>query len=504
MARKFLLYVVLLGGLGFLFGYALDRTPPPWWDEGWTLTVARTWVEQGTYARLLDGELAPPGLESAFPTAWLAALSMRVFGVGLVQARLVSVILTWGALAVLWILARRLYSSAVAWATLGVLFLMTMHPHMHVVLNARQLLGEAAMLLGLTAGLVCLLYLESRAWLGMPVVGLCWGVALLSKGQPIPFLLVATVGVVAWGLLKKQFRLVALWLGVLIFTYGWYAALGFGVNWFLAAYGLVPTSVNGLFQVVALVTAPAMRVKAFTLVLEFGLLTVCGVVYGAVHWFRARDDARMENFVRLWLWLFVASWLIWFLLLANSSIPRYLYPPTFFGAMFAAALLDAWTNHFDVRETLRRATGVLRRARPQTKALGALAAILLLALTAPFTGLMLLWAFLADANDDAARTAAYLNSQTAPHARIETYDAELFFFLNRPYHYPPDQMHVEYIRRTLEPAHEATYDALAAQPDYLVVGPFSREWRVYDTVLAQRVFAPTVRFGAYQIYERAR
>jgi len=40
--------------------------PGMWWDEGWTLSVARNWIERGHYGRLLDGQLAPPGLEAAF------------------------------------------------------------------------------------------------------------------------------------------------------------------------------------------------------------------------------------------------------------------------------------------------------------------------------------------------------------------------------------------------------------------------------------------------------
>ena len=33
----------------------------PWWDEGWTLSVARNLAEHGLYARLLDGAPAPIG-----------------------------------------------------------------------------------------------------------------------------------------------------------------------------------------------------------------------------------------------------------------------------------------------------------------------------------------------------------------------------------------------------------------------------------------------------------
>ena len=28
----------------------LESAPPLWWDEGWTLSVARNWTEQGTMA----------------------------------------------------------------------------------------------------------------------------------------------------------------------------------------------------------------------------------------------------------------------------------------------------------------------------------------------------------------------------------------------------------------------------------------------------------------------
>ena len=42
--------------------------------------------------------------------------------------------------------------------------------------------------------------------------------------------------------------------------------------------------------------------------------------------------------------------------------------------------------------------------------------------------------------------ADYFNARTPPEALIETYDSELFLFLNRPYHYPPPQVVVEVIR----------------------------------------------------------
>jgi hypothetical protein len=89
---------------------------------------------------------------------------------------------------------------------------------------------------------------------------------------------------------------------------------------------------------------------------------------------------------------------------------------------------------------------------------------------------------------------------------IETYDSELFFLLNRPYHYPSDQVHVQLIRRTFlyEDNIKIDYDPLAADPDYLVVGPHSKQWRLYDDVLKVGAFQLVKSYKRYQIYKRVR
>ncbi len=42
-----LLSIAIVAGL-----LRLVAVPPLWWDEGWTLTVARNWVESGHYGLL--------------------------------------------------------------------------------------------------------------------------------------------------------------------------------------------------------------------------------------------------------------------------------------------------------------------------------------------------------------------------------------------------------------------------------------------------------------------
>ncbi len=44
-----------------------ESLPPLWFDEGWTVCVAKTWVEQGHYGCLLRGEPGDTLLAAHFP-----------------------------------------------------------------------------------------------------------------------------------------------------------------------------------------------------------------------------------------------------------------------------------------------------------------------------------------------------------------------------------------------------------------------------------------------------
>src|SRR5437867_2492656 len=140
------LILLLLGTIN------LGSVPPLWWDEGWTLTVARTWVERGHYGRLLAGQLVPSGLEAAFPVTAPIALSFRLLGIGVWQGRLVGVFFTLGTLALMYYLARCLYDRSVAIGTLAVLLFLSPDPAIHPILMGRQVLGEMPALFYLLAG----------------------------------------------------------------------------------------------------------------------------------------------------------------------------------------------------------------------------------------------------------------------------------------------------------------------------------------------------------------
>lgn len=124
----------------------------------------------------------------------------------------------------------------------------------------------------------------------------------------------------------------------------------------------------------------------------------------------------------------------------------------------------------------------------------------------PRSSLALYRAYFLDADNSVRQAVAYLNSQTPMNALIESYDSELYFFLRRRYHYPPDAVHVQLIRRTFlyDDAVVLAYEPLAADPDYLVVGPHSRRWRLYDETLASGAFRLVANYSRYQIYRRIR
>jgi hypothetical protein len=91
--------------------------------------------------------------------------------------------------------------------------------------------------------------------------------------------------------------------------------------------------------------------------------------------------------------------------------------------------------------------------------------------------------------------AQFLNTQTPVGSLVETYDSELFFLLNRPYHYPPDDLNIKFVRRTFlyQDATNIDYNPLAADPDYLILGPHSRQWKLYDGNVGDR----SLSFSSY-------
>ena len=493
---------LVLGGL-FLVAlfYRLDLTPWFWWDEGWTASVARNWVEHGHYGRLSLGEAIPPGLEATFPLTGAVALSFKIFGVGLAQARGVVAIYLIAALILLFYLARRFYDRKVAMGACWVLLLVSGSRYIHPLFMGRQILAEVPALSFLLAGYVSFLWSVERYRSALLAAILFWSLALITKAQILPFW-AASLGVPLvfatfarrWGL---AWMFAAAFLGSILLGYTWLAMI--------SRY-LIPvsSSVSGLLFTIGLVLDPFRRVIAALTLLQIGLPTLLGLVWAL----------RNEKFlsacetpvaaVRFSYLILAGSWFFWWAA-ASTGWARYLFPASFLASIFVAAMISEWTRGFHIRASLREAATNLIQRRMGGRDTRVLAALVLAVWSFGHAVADLNQGLFVKTNRSLFETVEYLNTATPTTAVIETYESELFFFLKRRYHFPPDQTHVELIRREdLNQNRAIDYDPLSADPDYLVVGQWCRYYKCYESALNAGAFKLIKTFDVYQIFERVR
>ncbi|MEJ2305711.1 MAG: glycosyltransferase family 39 protein [Anaerolineales bacterium] len=484
----------------------LESAPPLWWDEGWNLTLARNWVERGYYGQYLEGQPQPPGLSAAFPAIAPIALSFRVLGVGVWQGRLPGVLFAFGSLGLLFYLSTSLYNRSIAWAALFAVLLLLTLPSLNPILNGRQVLADMPMMFYLLAGYACILAAWRRPLIFLPICCLFWGIAIIAKAQTFPFWLVSLGIPVLLALLQRRWK-----TAILLLT-------GIGGSWYLSkvllelqgyilrGHTLAGSAPSGLVEAVALVPLLNVRVRALIVLGVSGLPTLFGLIYITWQYIKQPDQFRLTEggqVVRLALYVLAGSWLGWFILLCNSG-PRYLAAPGFVGGIFVAVMLHDLTGGFDFRSTILRAAAMLKLRKFDRRGIAAISAIIL-GIPMAFVTLITCYPLIFSIDNSVVEVTRFLNAQTQMNALVETYDSELFFFLERPYHYPPQDTVVPLLRRYMfEQDFEIDYDPLQADPDYLVVGPTSAAWRVYDPVLESDAFRLIKETSRYFVYERVR
>lgn len=498
-ARRALLALAVVALAALWLG--MLHSPEPNWDEGWTLTLARTWVERGFYGQLTLGEPRDPGLGASFVTVAPVAASFKLLGVGFWQGRLAIALLVLASLGALALLARSLYGPVAGAAAVPVLLLTTIHATANPLYFGRQAMGEPAMLLSLAMAFLALVPALGGSWRWGLVAVFCGGLALSAKAQTAPFWTLALVAPLPLLLWRRRWAtagaLVAVLVGSFVASRLMFAA------WSLAMAGrMLPIeALPGLTRTLALVLTPTSRRLALEFSALVGVPALLGMAWagwGALRSLGRADWGQPREVTRLALLAFAGSWYAWYLLL-SVGWSRYLYPVVFLGAVFAAAMLAEWTGGFSPRETLAR----LKSGGAPGRA--ALVAVALLAVSVPATLFHLAYTYPLSSDRPLLATAGWLNSSTAPGAIIETNESELFVYLQRPYHSPPDALHVVANQRLiLGEAVELAYDPLAADPDYLVTGRMDAWWQLYRPAIEAGHFRPVQRYGIYTIYERVR
>lgn len=484
MALRRLAAPLLIAAAVGLSLWQLGSSPPPWWDEGWSMQIARNWLERGHYGRMSGGLPTNASMAHGVVLEAPITLSFRLLGVGFWQARLVIVVYFAAAAALLYLLSRRLFGTPTAVLALFLALFLSPTPSASALLMGRQVLGEVPMLAYLMAGVLALdRALRDRAAWFLPAAALL-ALGISAKHQLAPFLAIAFSAVAATAFYDRRPRTAALLLAtvvVAIFADDVLRRWGAVV---LPGYEKERFDIWSLYQVTVMVVEPAQRAQAVGRAVLFGLPSIAALLLGAgrlLH--RSREERRYAAAVLLSV---SAAWLTWYVVL-SAGWPRYLFPALYLATPFVASMFwDAWSA---------AETG------PRRLVLAGLAAQTLL------IGVWSLARFaVTPADDSAAAMARHLNSETPPGARIETYESELTFLLERPHHSPPVRTHVEMIRNHQRGDMTTTvaYDALEADPDYLVVGPFSYTARLYEPFIESGDFRPLRSEGPYDLYERVR
>ncbi|HXV83331.1 MAG TPA: hypothetical protein VEG60_26010 [Candidatus Binatia bacterium] len=491
-----------------LFGllFRLDSVPPLWWDEGWTLSIARNWLEHGHYGRLLAGEFVPAGLQAAPVVTATVSLSFHLFGVGVIQARMVGVLFTLAVLALMYTLSRRLYNRSIAWGTLLVLIFMPGYIELLPIYVGRQVLGEIPALFFLLAGYASMLSVVCRPRLAVSLATLCWAIALSTKLQVVPFWVCSILIPLTMLMLRLDWKLSIVWAVPFIGALAGSRLVPRLWEFLLQSKTDIAAPISGLYEVTAVVGSIPSRLFALIVTVLFGIPTLLGLCYGLWLTLKDRDDlGEQVGMVRFSLLILSASWFAWFVLFSVGWI-RYIFPATFIGSIFVSAMIYNLTNRFDVTFSVRRSLSVLQDLRLNTHNAAPLLVVILIAATVPRTAMAVYKTYIVNADTSVQEAAGFLNTRTKGDSLIETYDSELFFLLDRDYHYPPDRVHVNLIRRTFlyEEETRIDYDPLAADPEYLVIGPHSKQWRLYDQTVNTGAFRLVRSYSRYKIYERVR
>ena len=485
----------------------ISHTPSVWWDEGWTMNLAKNWVQTGQYGQIMDGQLQPPGLSAAFPVVFPIALSFRLFGVGVWQGRLPGVLFTLASFILIFVLGKRLFSLRVAWITLVYLLLMPFNEKLHPILIGRQALGEMPVIFFLLLGYFFLLLAlrKNSAWIVL--AGLSWGIALRTKAQAPPFWLVSILLPLGYALYRRWWRsLLILLTG---FSITWLAAQGLDYfqNWLLAGNVLYREALEGYLSMSAVVTKLHVRVWAVITAVTFGMSVLAGLIFFFYKFLKDHRQSGKDQsitLVQIAIWGLTASWMGWYLLL-GMNWPRYLFPALVFGSIFAAALINVLTHSLNIPKTIDLASSIFLKKQFHRSNFGALAGILLIAWFAGVSLLILVISLPWLSSSAVQNTADYLDSNVPKDALIESYESPLFFLSDHRWHYPPDQVHVELNLRTMiDPTTVVSYNPLEFDPDYLVIGPSAGEWHLYDQWVEDGDFKLLAEFGRYSIYQRNR
>lgn len=469
--------------------------PPIWHDEGVFLHAPRNLLLYGQYAtlssdglKLFDGHLSGLGPTITLPIAWV----FSVWGIGLTQARAVIGLYTILAVLGLYLLGLELTTRRAA--LLAVLLLLSGFVHDMLWLS-RAVMGEVPSLAFVVTGLWAWLRASrrhgSKTAIWLILSGVLFGAAVAAKPQSI--LLLPVLGLM-WLLDRAYYRALSHRYFILpilssaILPVLWYAfqaltllsrqsAPDVGHVTQMAGLALLGSSLSAI--AINLLTLP---IRHYFLI--WGPATVYVLLQATE---RNRDGLRL-----LLVPLCIMLWIGWWAFM-SIGWHRYAFVPLALATLPTAILAEKVLGSLDLHRTS------LHILKPVDRSLVFVVLILFSVLGRGLIGQV--YKLQAEATTAPQDFAALVEQIVPETAIVESWEWEIDTLAQRTFHHPPpavDEASVLQARKGQGYAYD--YDWRASGSEYLIIGPFAKNFELYEQDIESGCCELVGEVGDYELY----
>lgn len=486
----------------FLTTYNLTTYPVTWFDEGSHLHVPKTLVRFGVYA-----DYSSEGFRYYGPTVGVGPTVMlpiaaifKLFGIGLLQARLVMVLYLLATIYLFYHLATILGGQRLAWVATA---LLVASRGVSLLEYGRQVLGEVPGLFFVGAGLsLWFAKWEQATWRQLGMVGLLLGLAMVTKNQYL-LVLAPTLGL-AWlaNLLyyraapQRTFLVPGIVAGICFALWQIYMLFYLGPATASENLAALRTATAGA----ALVFSPNLMKESLRELLSFkvylgGLLPI--LIYGVFLALPRRREGQQWGV----LLILIMVNLVWYVF-ASIGWLRYVFPALAVASLFAARFFFDLTDGFQLKlagfwQALREGPAAGVKPILSVALLVWLGLMIVLPLTQ--TVAKIAWPDF----DAPVAMAAYLDEHVSASALIETWEPEMGFLTNHTYHFPPPLLlnqavgHVWLDKSSPAEAYTFIQDE---SPEYVLIGAFARWVGLYPQDWLANHYTLLTKIGPYDLY----
>ena len=486
----FIGFIVLILGL-----YNQPYYPQTWLDEGFVLQGPINLLRYGKYAmksvegfRILDQPLIPNGPGIVLPLT----LMFKLFGIGLIQARMLMVGFLLFTAFSYFFLSKYLYGTIAG--LISILLLIAL-PVEGFIWFGRQTLGNIPAL-----GYFCIGYilwlrsLDDKRILTSIGAGLLFGLTMITKGQYtliIPVLII--LAFFDWVYYKQigiQKFIIVLLTSITCYLL-WHIVQGYLVGW--ENWPQHIESIRGS----ARVTVYAFRFKRIPGTIWFLMRSGIAIVIvpGFLYMLWLSRQRTMDSIRSMLLILFILVWSAWFVI-ASVGWPRYAIDLYAAGAILTGKFL---------KDVIRSNQKPLDENNifNKNKYIKFPSFIILIAIIAfALFGFVLQIKGISSKSDKSPQLfAAFLQKNIGKNTVIESWEWELDTITDLNFHHPTNDWVDKYtaILQYNENI-EVNYDPFEYNPVYLIDGPFSKWTGIYSNQLANGCCDLLNTTGPYDLY----